>query len=290
MAAAKTKGLGKGLASLLGEFELDQKDEGNDMALAKPADQYVKIRLIEPNRHQPRKNFDEKELNELADSIRVHGVITPLIVVQREDHYMIIAGERRWRAAKQAGLHEVPVIVKDYTDREIAEVSLIENLQRSDLNPIEEALAYNQLIQEYELTQEELSETVSKSRTVITNALRLLKLPEDVRQLLEERKLSSGHAKVILALDSAEKQSEAARQIIEKNMSVRETEKLVKNFGKEKTHRSFDNEAEYRKVEEELTSKLMTKVRITRTSEKAGRITIDFNSVEEIERILEHIK
>jgi len=292
MAAAKTKGLGKGLASLLGEVELTQNtNETKPAEAAVPAEQMVKLRLVEPNRNQPRKDFPEEELRELADSISIHGIITPLIVVKQGEHYMIIAGERRWRAAKLAGLKEVPVIVKDYTDREIAEISLIENLQRSDLNPIEEALAFDRLIHEYELTQEELSERVSKSRTVITNSLRLLRLPEDVRKLLETKQLSAGHAKVLLGLESESQQSEAAKQVVAGGLSVRETEKLVKSFGKPAAkEKVLANEAEYRKTEELLAEKLKTKVKIARKSEKEGRITIEYSSVEDLERILSHIR
>ena len=206
--APKAKGLGKGLGSLLGDVaditrvtsspvtEEDIKTETN-----------VKIRLVEPNRDQPRKDFDEQSLQELADSISLHGIIQPLIVRKKDQHYEIIAGERRWRAAKLAGLKEVPVIIKDYSEEEIAEISLIENIQRSDLNPIEEAKAYEKLINSYGLTQESLAERISKSRTVVTNALRLLRLPEDVQELLEKGIISTGHAKVILGAETAEQQS-----------------------------------------------------------------------------------
>jgi len=291
MAAAKTKGLGKGLASLLGDVDIANETDNGDSAAVQAAPQTVKLRLVEPNRNQPRKDFSEEELKELADSIAIHGIISPLIVVKRGEHYMIIAGERRWRAAKMAGLKEVPVIVKEYSEREIDEISLIENLQRSDLNPIEEALAYDRLIREYDLTQEELSERVSKSRTVITNSLRLLKLPENVRALVESRQLSLGHAKVLLGLDTPEKQTEAAQLVIDGALSVRETETLVKNFGKEKPEKkAFSNEAEYKKAEERLAEILKTKVKISRKGENTGRIIIDFCSVEDIERIISHIK
>ncbi len=295
--ATKTKGLGKGLGTLFGDVAdisktheivpITEEDLKNE--------QTVKLRLVEPNRDQPRKEFDEEALNELADSIRLHGIIQPLIVVKKDAHFQIIAGERRWRAAKIAGLKEVPVIIKDYTEEEIAEISLIENIQRKDLNPIEEAMAFQRLINEYHLTQEALSERISKNRAVIANSMRLLKLPEDVQELLASGKLSAGHAKVILGLDSAADQSEAARNVVENALSVRETEKLVKNFGNQKEKQpkekeNLKNQLEYEQVENLLKEKLKTKVSIKRKSENAGKIEIDYYSLEEIERILSHIK
>ena len=295
--AVKNKGLGKGLGSLLGDVadinkikevapitEEDQKTE-----------QTVKLRLVEPNRDQPRKDFDEEALKELAESIKVHGIIQPLIVTKRGEHYQIIAGERRWRAAKLAGLKEVPVIVKDYTEEEIAEISLIENIQRKDLNPIEEALAYQRLINEFNLTQEALSERISKNRTVITNAMRLLKLPEDVQEMLIRGTLSTGHAKVLLGIGDAEKQSEVAKQIIEQNLSVRETEKIVHALenpkpAKDVKKTALKNQLAYETVENTLKEKLGTKVSINRRSENSGKIEIDYYSLEDIERILAHIK
>ena len=295
--ATKSKGLGKGLGTLFGDVAdisktheivpITEEDLKNE--------QTVKLRLVEPNRDQPRKEFDEEALNELADSIRLHGIIQPLIVVKKDAHFQIIAGERRWRAAKIAGLKEVPVIIKDYTEEEIAEISLIENIQRKDLNPIEEAMAFQRLINEYHLTQEALSERISKNRAVIANSMRLLKLPEDVQELLASGKLSAGHAKVILGLDSAADQSEAARNVVENALSVRETEKLVKNFGNQKEKQpkekeNLKNQLEYEQVENLLKEKLKTKVSIKRKSENAGKIEIDYYSLEEIERILSHIK
>ena len=293
--APKAKGLGKGLGSLLGDVaditrvtsspvtEEDIKTETN-----------VKIRLVEPNRDQPRKDFDEQSLQELADSISLHGIIQPLIVRKKDQHYEIIAGERRWRAAKLAGLKEVPVIIKDYSEEEIAEISLIENIQRSDLNPIEEAKAYEKLINSYGLTQESLAERISKSRTVVTNALRLLRLPEDVQELLEKGIISTGHAKVILGAETAEQQSWLARQIADMNLSVRETEKLLKAAGKPDkkptVKKKLRNTAEYEKVEKQLKETLGTKVRIDRSADNAGKIVIDFYSLDDIERILTHIK
>lgn len=293
--AAKSKGLGKGLGSLLGEVadinrikevspvtEEDLKNEQN-----------VKIRLIEPNRDQPRKDFDEEALQELADSIRVHGVIQPLIVTKKGERFQIIAGERRWRAAKMAGLKEVPVIVKDYSEEEIAEIALIENIQRKDLNPVEEAFAYKKLMTEYDLTQEALSERIGKSRTVIANALRILKLPEEVLQEISAGNLSLGHAKVILSLDSEELQKEAGKIVVEKNLSVRETETLIKGLGKEKKDTkktALRNKSEYEKAASILVERLGTKVKINRKSEHAGKIEIEYYSLEDFERIMRHVK
>lgn len=297
MAAPKNKGLGKGLGSLLGEVadlnvikEVPQIDE-EDLR----SERMVKIRLVEPNRNQPRKDFEEESLQELADSIRVHGVIQPLIVTKRKEHYLIVAGERRWRAAKIAGLREIPVIVKEYTDKEIDEISLIENIQRRDLNPVEEAAAFQRLIGEYGLTQEELSERVSKSRTAITNSLRLLKLPEEVQEYLKNGTLSIGHAKVILGLETPENQKEAARIIVEGNLSVRETEKLVKEFGKEKpVHKkpeeSLQNKLAYEEAENRLKEILKTQVRINRKNTNKGKIEVEYSSLDELERILTHIR
>ena len=296
MAEANKKGLGKGLGAIFKDVETI-----NNTRVAAPiteedikAETMVKLRLVEPNRDQPRKNFDEEQLQELAESIRVHGIIQPLIVSKKGERYRIIAGERRWRAAKIAGLREIPVIVKNYTDEEIAEISLIENIQRQDLDPIEEAMAYERLISEYHMTQEALSERVSKSRTVITNALRLLKLPDEVKTMLTEGTLSTGHAKVILGLSTGEKQTEAAEKILKERLSVRETEKLVKAMSAEKKAETvkepLKNEVAYQDAEKNLTEKLGTRVRIKRRSENAGSIEISYFSLEDIERILQHIR
>ncbi len=294
-AKAKPKGLGKGLGSLLGDVaDITRVTASPVTEEDLKTEQNVKIRLVEPNRDQPRKAFDEESLKELADSIALHGVIQPLIVRKKDEHFEIIAGERRWRAAKLAGLKEIPVIVKDYSEEEIAEISLIENIQRSDLNPIEEAEAYDKLIKGYGLTQEALAERVSKNRAVIANALRLLRLPQDVRALLENGSLSTGHAKAILGAETEELQSEIAKTVVEKGLSVRDTEALVKNAGKQKkspgTAKKLRNTAEYEKVEKDLKAKLGTKVKIERREDNAGRIIIDFYSLDDIERILKHIQ
>ena len=293
--AGKKQGLGKGLGSLLGDMagvsvlpEIKEitKEE------AKTA-QMIPIRDIEPNRHQPRKHFSEEELNELADSIRTYGVITPVIVVKEGNHYMIIAGERRWRAAKIAGVRELPAVVREYTEQEIAEISLVENIQRSDLNPIEEAMAYDKLMKDYDLTQEVLSERLAKSRSSIANALRLLRLPEDVQNLLAEDKISTGHAKAILSLDDPVRMSTAARVVAESGISVRETELLVKNMmtpqKPRKPKKALKNEEAYKEAAQALTEKLDTKVSIIRKAENAGKIEIEFYNLEDIERILKHI-
>lgn len=289
--AGKSKGLGKGLGSLLGDMaNLEKQHEGASESVE---EQLVKLRLVEPNRNQPRKEFDEAELQELADSILRYGVIQPLLVREKDGHYEIIAGERRWRAAKLAGLKEIPVIVRDYTEQEAAEISLIENIQRKDLNPIEEAQAYQKLIEDYGMTQEALSEALSKSRTVITNSLRLLKLPEPVLEMVARGDLSTGHAKVLLGLDNADDLKKAADQVLEKSLSVRETETLVRSFSEKKPRKEkkeLKNRTAYTKVENSLKEKLGTKVTIRRRTDNAGRIEIEFYSLEDIERILEHIR
>ncbi len=289
--AGKSKGLGKGLGSLLGDMaNLEKQHEGASESVE---EQLVKLRLVEPNRNQPRKEFDEAELQELADSILRYGVIQPLLVREKDGHYEIIAGERRWRAAKLAGLKEIPVIVRDYTEQEAAEISLIENIQRKDLNPIEEAQAYQKLIEDYGMTQEALSEVLSKSRTVITNSLRLLKLPEPVLEMVARGDLSTGHAKVLLGLDNADDLKKAADQVLEKSLSVRETETLVRSFSEKKPRKEkkeLKNRTAYTKVENSLKEKLGTKVTIRRRTDNAGRIEIEFYSLEDIERILEHIR
>ena len=293
--ASKNKGLGRGLGTLLGEVaDLNRAPVKPE---AKPADGVllVKTRLIEPNRNQPRKNFNDEELNELADSIRVQGVIQPLIVVKKGERYEIVAGERRWRAAKIVGLKEIPVLVREYDEAKIAEIALIENLQRKDLNPIEEAEAFRRLMDEYKMTQEELSERISKSRASIANALRLLKLPEPVRKAVSDGSLSAGHAKVLLALDNDSLEEKAALQVLENRLSVRETEKLVaallKGPAKAKPKRpKLKNTVAYDDAAQALTEKFGTKVAIRRTKDNSGTIEIAFYSLEDFERIVSHIR
>ena len=245
--AKAARGLGKGLDSLIPAavpkaepVETETKKEENAQGT------YVKITKVEPNREQPRKNFDEDALQELADSIKQYGIVEPLIVQDRNTYYEIIAGERRWRAAKLAGLKEVPVIVRNYTEQEIVEISLIENIQREDLNPIEEAQAYRRLLTEFNLKQDEVAERVSKSRTAVTNSMRLLKLCDEVQQMIIDDMISTGHARALLAIDNKEQQYSIATKIFDEKLSVRETEKLVKSLKnpkkkveKEKTEHVF---------------------------------------------------
>ena len=288
---ARRNGLGKGLDSLIGgSLTVPNKEEQNETQ--QKSNEMMKIRLIEPNRNQPRKQFDEDSLMELAESIKLYGVIQPIIVCKKDSHYEIIAGERRWRAAKMAGLKEVPVIVKDYTEKEIAEISLVENLQRDDLNPIEEAKAYERLIKEYQLKQEEVAERVAKSRTVITNSLRLLKLSDKVQTMLMEGLITVGHAKVLLGISSKEQQEEIAEHIIDEKLSVRELENYIKAMSKPKknlapSQKQLGNKDLYHTLEEKMKECIGTKVHINRKEENKGRIEIDYYSADDLERIIE---
>ena len=254
----------------------------------------LKINDVEPNKNQPRRTFNEDSLIELSESIKQHGIVQPLVVAKQKDYYEIIAGERRWRAAKIAGLKEVPVIIKDYSPQEIMEVALIENIQREDLNPIEEAKAYKNLIDEYNLKQDQVAEKVSKSRTAVTNALRLLKLDDRVQEMLINENISSGHARALLGLDDAEKQYNIATQIFDEKLSVRETEKLVKQINRPeqppKPKKELKNDFVYRDIEEKLKEKIGTKVKINRKTEDKGKIEIEYYSPEELEKILAYFK
>ncbi|MBQ2184530.1 MAG: ParB/RepB/Spo0J family partition protein [Lachnospiraceae bacterium] len=253
----------------------------------------MNISKVEPNRNQPRKNFNEDALNELADSIKEHGIIEPLIVQDRKSYYEIIAGERRWRAANIAGLTEVPIIIKDLTEQEIVEIALIENIQREDLNPIEEAQAYKRLIDDFNLKQDEVADKVSKSRTAITNTMRLLKLCPDVQQMVIDEMISEGHARALLGIENAQVQTELAQQAFDQKMSVREIEKLVRNIGKEKKAKAKKDEQisiAYKEYENKLKEKLGTKVNISLKENGAGKIEIDFYSNDDFERIIECIK
>lgn len=258
----------------------------------KPVEQKLKLSLIEPNSAQPRKHFEEESLNELADSIREYGVLQPLLVQEKDGHYEIIAGERRWRAAKLAGLTEIPVLIRDYDKQRAMEIALIENIQRSDLNPIEEAKGYQQLIQEFDLTQEEIAKRVSKNRATITNSMRLLKLDERVQQMLAENEISSGHARALLGLEEHENQFQTARKIVQENLSVREVEKLVKLLNRPKKEKKEietgpDINLIYKQIEEKLKSIMGTKVIINRKDKNKGRIEIEYYSQEELERLIE---
>ncbi len=297
---AVKKGLGKGLGALIPEEEkstakekIVEKVVEKKVIVKEPAEVTLKINQIEPNRDQPRHNFDEDALNELSESIKRYGIIQPLIVKKRPDYYEIIAGERRWRAAKLAGLKEVPVVIKDFSDQQIMEVTLIENIQREDLNPIEEAQAYQRLIKEYDLKQEEVAEKVSKSRTAITNSMRLLKLDERVQKLLIDDEISSGHARTLLSIESGDEQLAIAQEIVKNKLSVRETEKLIKNYNKpaKKTEKKLpDNDFVYRDMEEKLKSIVGTKVVIKNNENNRGKIEIDYYSHDDFERIVDMLR
>lgn len=265
---------------------------------AKPEEQKeitIKLSKIEPNSEQPRKDFNEEQLQELADSIKKYGVLQPLLVQKKDSNYVIVAGERRWRAAKLAGLKEVPVVIREYSPQQAMEIALIENVQREDLNPIEEALAYQRLMQEFQLKQEEIAERVSKNRTTITNSMRLLNLTPEVRQMLIENRISSGHARALLGVESPELQLELAKKIEQERLSVREVEKAVKLLGKDKKEKKKkpDDEALeliFRDLEERMKTAMGTKVNISRKDKNKGRIEIEYYSESELERIVELIE
>ncbi|MCI8669852.1 MAG: ParB/RepB/Spo0J family partition protein [Lachnospiraceae bacterium] len=288
-------GLGKGLDLLIPdidaeEFSVKEKkgDEKEGSAGGGPV--LLKINDIEPNRNQPRKKFNEDALQELSESIKQFGVIQPLVVQKRDDYYEIIAGERRWRASKLAGIKEVPVIIKDYSEQEIVEIALIENIQREDLNPIEEAQAYRRLIDEYDLKQDELAERISKSRTAITNSMRLLKLSDDVQQMLIEDMISSGHARALLSIDDKEQQYQLALKIMDEKLSVRETEKLVKQLSSpkpEKIKPVLENAFVYEDIERKIKEIVGTKVKVNHKQNGKGKIEIEYYSDSELERLLE---
>ncbi|RHP33883.1 ParB/RepB/Spo0J family partition protein [Lachnotalea sp. AF33-28] len=292
---AKRGGLGKGLDSLIpeGVMELTASGRSSDQK----ADTILKISLIEPNRDQPRKVFEEEPLLELAESIKQFGIIQPLVVTKKDNYYEIIAGERRWRAAKLAGLKEVPVIIKEYTDQEIMEISLIENIQREDLNAIEEAQAYQKLLKEFHLTQEEVARRVSKSRTAITNTMRLLKLDEKIQNMVIENEISSGHARALLAIEDKEVQHQTAQRIVSEQLSVRETEQMVRDLlnpevktseEKKPVKKQLESElTAYREAEDKLKSILGTKVIIQKKDNNKGKIEIEYYSVEDLDRIIE---
>ena len=287
---AVKKGLGKGLDSLIPKgVVVPDKPATQENVKAAKADQIVKITKVEPNRDQPRQNFDEDELQELSDSIKIHGVIFPILVVNRGDYYEIVAGERRWRAAKMAGLKEIPVIIRDYTEKEIAEISLIENIQRTDLNAIEEAVAYKKLIDEYHLKQDDLAERISKSRTSITNKLRLLKLSENVRDMIVEDLISEGHARAILAIEDPKEQYELAQRVVDENLSVREIEKIIKTRNKPKIIKKKNEklEALYNDIQDKMKASLGTKVTITAKGDNAGKIEIEFYDQDTLQKIMD---
>ncbi|MCH5339902.1 MAG: ParB/RepB/Spo0J family partition protein [Acetatifactor sp.] len=292
------RGLGKGLDSLIpnamGEAKAkkETKEVKQDIEEKSEKETLVKITSVEPNRKQPRKNFDEDALQELADSIKQFGLLQPILVQDRKDHYEIIAGERRWRAAKMAGLKEIPVIIRDYTEQEIMEISLIENIQREDLNPIEEAQAYKRLLTEFNLKQDEVAERVSKSRAAVTNSIRLLKLSDEVQQMVIDDMISTGHARALLAVEDPEEQYNLAQQIFDEKLSVRDVEKLVKNLHKPAKPKKLDDktmQAIYLDIEEKLKQKLSTKVTVTSKGEGAGKIEIEFYNHDDLDRLLDMI-
>lgn len=292
------RGLGKGLDSLIPNALGETKTKKEAVAKAKSEatteekepQTLVKITKVEPNREQPRKNFDEDALQELADSIKQFGLLQPILVQDRKDYYEIIAGERRWRAAKLAGLKEVPVIIRNYTEQEIVEISLIENIQREDLNPIEEAQAYKRLLIEFHLKQDEVAERVSKSRAAVTNSIRLLKLNEDVQRMVVDEMISTGHARALLAVENPEEQYNLAQRIFDEKLSVRDVEKLVKNLHKPAKPKKTDDKTMqviYQDIEEKLKQKLGRKVTVTSRGEGSGKIEIEFYNHEDLDRLLD---
>lgn len=287
------KGLGKGLDSLIpdkvGNSELVEEHKQNEFM--------VNINKVEPNKEQPRKNFDEDALLELSESIKQFGVLQPLIVQDKDTYYEIIAGERRWRAAKLAGIKEIPIIIKSLTPQERVEISLIENIQREDLNPIEEAIAYKRLLTEFNLKQDEVAERVSKSRTTVTNSMRLLKLDEKVQQMVIDEMLTTGHARALLAIEDQELQFTAAQKIFDEKLSVRETEKLIKKILKgdsinndqlkEENEEKKQLKAIYHELEEKMKQALGTKVVINFKDKNKGKIEIEYYDSDQFEHLLE---
>lgn len=303
------KGLGNGLDTMLGvDTTQSRKNKTANKAETKevvkevikeiPTGITLKIKDIEINKEQPRKLFNEDSIQELADSISQHGVIEPLVVTKRKNYYLLVSGERRWRAAMKAGLKEVPVVVKDYTDQQILEIGLIENIQREDLNPIEEAQAYKRLIEEFHLKQDDVAERVSKSRTAITNILRLLKLSEKVQEMVIDEKLSNGHARALLPIENDELQYDTACKVFDQQLSVRETERLVKKIIQELNNPKPKDEAAsteedlsflYRDIEEKFKYKLGAKTTIKAKNNEKGKIEIEYFSKDELEHIMELI-
>lgn len=310
------KGLGNGLDTMLGvnttqarKSKTSKSDNVETKEVIKevikevvkevPTEMTLKIKDIEINKEQPRKLFNEDALQELADSITQHGVIEPLVVTKRDNYYLLVSGERRWRAAMKAGLKEVPVVVKDYTDQEILEIGIIENIQREDLNPIEEAQAYKKLIEEFHLKQDDVAERVSKSRTAITNILRLLKLTDSVQEMVIDEKLTNGHARALIPIEDADLQYETACKVFDERLSVRETEKLVKKVlydlanpkpdDSESTTVTEDLSFLYREIEENFKTKLGAKTTIKTKNNGKGKIEIQYCSRDELEHIMELI-
>ena len=291
--AVKRGGLGKGIDSLIPEGKKAvpaKKTEEKVVEKVVHEEQMIKISKIEPNREQPRRNFEEDALLELADSIRQFGVLQPLLVQKKGDYYEIIAGERRWRAAKLAGLKEVPIIIKDYTKQEIVEIALIENIQRENLNPIEEAMAYKRLLTEFNLKQDEVAERVSKSRTAVTNSMRLLKLDEKIQQMVIDEMISTGHARALLAIENVDEQINLAMRIFDEKLSVRDVEniiRLMKNPKQPKEKKVVENSFIYHDLEEKMIAVMGTKVSVNQKAKGKGKIEIEYYSDAELERIFD---
>ncbi|MGN0166330.1 MAG: ParB/RepB/Spo0J family partition protein [Lachnospiraceae bacterium] len=292
------KRLGRGLDSLISnkiDKSLDAAVAGKEENVSRET--LVRISDIEPNKGQPRNNFDKDALNELAESIKIHGIIQPIVVRKTGNTYEIIAGERRWRAARLAGLTEVPVLVRDYSEQEVYEVALIENIQRQNLNAIEEAVAYQKLIDEYNLKQDQVADRVGKSRTAVTNSLRLLKLEDPVKQMVIDNKLSAGHARALLGMSDGDAQIKLANKITDENLSVRQTEELIKKASKKanepeketKPEKDAARDPEYVRVEEELKHVLGTKVTIKPATDGKGKIEIEYYSLDELERLISQL-
>lgn len=305
--AGKKSGLGRGLDALFPEKTVQSKpktvktvkeEKKVEVDTKKSSQQetsngerMMKISMIEPNREQPRKKFDEDALQELSESIKQYGILQPLLVSDKKDYYEIVAGERRWRAAKMAGLKEVPVVVKEFSTQEIVEISLIENIQREDLNPVEEAMAYKRLIDEFHLKQDEIAECVSKSRTAVTNSMRLLKLDSRVQQMMVDEMISAGHARAILAISDPEQQYNAAMKVFDEKLSVRETEKLVKSIltptKKKPVVSNPTEDAIYESLEEKMKGITGTRVFIHRKKNNKGKIEIEYYSRDDLDRIID---
>ena len=276
---SKTKRLGKGLGELLGREVMEEKNTES-----------ISISLVVPNEWQPRREFEPESLNALAESIKEHGVVQPVIVRKKDSGYELIAGERRLRAAQLAGLVEIPALVRDYSDQETAEIALIENLQREDLNPIEEAQAYKRLLTEFHLKQDEVAERVSKSRAAVTNSIRLLKLNEDVQRMVVDEMISTGHARALISIEDPEEQYLIAQKIFDEKLSVRDVEKLVKNLHKPAKPKKTDDKTMqviYQDIEEKLKQKLGRKVTVTSRGEGSGKIEIEFYNHEDLDRLLD---
>ncbi len=301
---AKKTGLGRGLDSLISTNYKAEETKPKEVStktvkkVDKPVENdenavvTLRISMIDPNKNQPRKAFKEDSLKELADSITTYGMIQPIVVTRSGKRYQIVAGERRFRAAKLAGLKEVPVLIREYTEAERTEVAIIENIQRDDLNPIEKAQAYDQLVKEYSLTQEELAKRLSVSRSVIANGMRLLKLSQEVQALLVEEKITEGHARLLISLEP-EQQNEIAAIIVKNDLSVRDTERLVASLAEasKKTKRTRRTKsADLTQLEDELQAMVNTKVAIKCSSAEAGKLLIDYYSLEELDRIIEILR